>query len=104
MIKKPEIPKFRSEAEEAEWWYQHRKETARWMEEAMAAGRTTTLSKVLERARRRTSVASTVSIPIDPGDVARARTLAAKKGMRYETYLKRLVHEALTREEKRVAG
>ncbi|MGA2143539.1 MAG: hypothetical protein ABSH49_01005 [Bryobacteraceae bacterium] len=50
MIEKPNIPKFESEAEEAEWWYQHREETAQWMEEAAAAGQTTTLANVLERA------------------------------------------------------
>jgi len=53
MIRKLYIPKFKSEAEEAEWWDRHRDETAKWLEEALAAGQTTTLSAVLERARKR---------------------------------------------------
>ena len=104
MIRKANIPKFRSEAEEAEWWDQHREETAKWMEDAVAAGKTSTLSEVLQHARQRTGVTPTVSIRIDPEDMARARALAAKKGLRYQTYLKMLLHEALERDEKQLAG
>ncbi|MGA2575827.1 MAG: hypothetical protein ABSH24_07365 [Bryobacteraceae bacterium] len=53
MKEKREIPKFKSEADEAAWWYAHREETARWMEEAAVNGQTTTLSEVLRRARQR---------------------------------------------------
>jgi predicted DNA binding CopG/RHH family protein len=45
-----------------------------------------------------------VSIRIAPEDIARARGLAEKKGLRYQTYLKMLLHEALAREQKRMAG
>jgi hypothetical protein len=99
MIQKPEVPQFQSETEEAAWWDQHRDETAHWMEEAIAAGQTTTLADVLHRARQRAGATPTVSIRIDPEDIARARSLAAKKGLRYQTYLKMLLHEALHREE-----
>ena len=58
MIDKPNIPKFESEAEEAEWWDQHREETAEWVEEAVAAGKTTTLSAILNRTRRDAARAS----------------------------------------------
>jgi hypothetical protein len=51
MIQKS-IPKFKSEQEEAQWWDEHRDETAEWMEQAVAAGQTTTLSEVLERNRQ----------------------------------------------------
>ena len=51
MIQKP-IPQFQSEQEEAQWWDEHRGETAEWMEQAVAAGQTTTLSEVLERNRQ----------------------------------------------------
>ena len=37
----------------------------------------------------------------DPEDIKRARSLAAKKGLRYQTYLKMLLHEALKHEERR---
>jgi predicted DNA binding CopG/RHH family protein len=104
MTDKRKIPRFQSEADEAAWWYAHREETARWMEEAAANGQTTTLSEVLQRARRRAGTTPTVSIRIAPEDIARARGLAEKKGLRYQTYLKMLLHEALEREQRRVAG
>ena len=93
MIRKSNIPKFESEAEEAQWWDQHREETAQWMEEAIATGQTTTLSDVL-RARQRTGSTPTVSIRIDPDDLTRARCLAAKKGLREK-------FEALSRTRKK---
>jgi len=99
MSRKFAIPKFQSEAEEAEWWDQHREETAQWMEAAVAAGETTTLSAVLEHARERSGGASTVTILVDPPDAERARALAAQKGIPCETYLKTLLHDALDRDE-----
>jgi len=99
MIRKPDIPKFHSEAEEAAWWDLHREETAQWLEEAVAAGQTTTLSDVLQQ-RKRAGIAPAVSIRIDPEDITRARSLAAKKGIEYQAYLKMLLHEALEREER----
>lgn len=103
MKERHKIPKFNSEAEEAAWWYAHREGTARWMEDAAANGQTTTLAAVLQRARRRAGTTPTVSIRIDQEDIARARGLAEKKGLRYQTYLKMLLHEALEREQKRMA-
>lgn len=99
MIRKP-IPEFKSEQEEAEWWDGHCDQTAEWMEQAAGAGQTTTLSEVLDRNRRRAALTPTVSIRIDPEDIERARSLAAKKGLRYEAYLKMLLHEALEHEER----
>jgi len=99
MSERLKIPKFKSETEEAEWWDAHREETARWMEEAVSAGQTTTLSDLRQRARERAERAQTQTIPVDPADAARAHALAARKGIPYETYLKTLLHEALDRDE-----
>jgi len=101
---KPKVPKFRSEAEEAAWWYANREKTARWMEKAAATGQNTTLLDVLQRARQRTGTTPTVSIRIAPEDIARARVLAERKGLRYQTYLKMLLHDALEREQRRAVG
>jgi hypothetical protein len=78
MIRKT-LPKFKSEKEEAQWWYEPRDETAQWTEEAVARGETTTLSEVLERRRQRDGSTATVSIRIDPEDIERARLLAPRK-------------------------
>src|SRR5947208_2600464 len=104
MSKKSAIPKFKSEAEEAKWWYEHREETTRAMADAVAKGRTTTLPKILERAKRKIGPTPTVSIRIDPADLSRARIFSSRKGLHYQTYLKMLLHEALAKEEKRQAG
>ncbi len=42
-----------------------------------------------------------VTIRIFPEELTRARTLAAKRGLRYQTYVKMLLHEALDAEEKK---
>jgi predicted DNA binding CopG/RHH family protein len=37
-------------------------------------------------------------------DLERARTLSARKGLAYQTYMKMLLHEALDREENRTVS
>ena len=96
---KLEVPRFGSEAEEAQWWFDHRDETADLMENAVAEGRTSSLDMVLANKRNGGST-PTVSIRIDQGDLARARVQAEKRGLRYQTYLKMILHEALEREER----
>jgi predicted DNA binding CopG/RHH family protein len=97
------IPKFETEAEEAQWWFDHREETALWMETAAQEGRTTSLAAILQN-RQQTGATPTVSIRIDPSDISRARMLAQRRGLRYQTYLKMLLHEALEKEDQRLAG
>lgn len=46
----------------------------------------------------------TATIRISPEELTRARALAAKRGLRYQTYLKMLLHEALDAEEKKLAS
>jgi predicted DNA binding CopG/RHH family protein len=102
MSDKPTIPQFGSEAEEAQWWFDHREETARWMEQAVAEGRTTSLARIPER-RRQPGATPSVSIRIDPEDLSRARIQAERRGLRHQTYLKMVLHEALEREDQRLA-
>jgi predicted DNA binding CopG/RHH family protein len=54
-------------------------------------------------ARERASQAGaspTITIRLAGDDLTRARTFAAEKGLRYQTYLK-ILHQALNSEEKR---
>ena len=97
MKEKCKIPKFKSEADEAAWWYAHRDDTAQWMEEAATNGQTTTLSEVLQRARQRAEATPTVSIRI--ARVSREKRLALPN----VPQVKMLLHEALEREQKRMA-
>ena len=42
----------------------------------------------------------TTTIRLDPVDIQMAREQDEKRGLKYQTYLKMLLHEALTREAK----
>ena len=47
----------------------------------------------------------TTTIRLDPDDIAKARVQAAERGLRYQTYLKMIIHEALRdAEQKRKAS
>jgi predicted DNA binding CopG/RHH family protein len=68
--------------------------------EAKAVGKigTGTVARV---ARERAGAAPTITIRLAEEDLTRARALAAEKGLRYQTYLKMLLHQALNSEEKK---
>jgi len=93
-------PRFKTEAEETEWWAKNQEFIADRFEEAKARGK---LGKgtVARLARERTEASPTITIRLPESDLARARTLAAERGLRYQTYLKMLLHQALNSEEKR---
>jgi predicted DNA binding CopG/RHH family protein len=85
---------FANEAEEAAWWESHEDELADEFEKATAEGRVG-IGTVAKRA----ALAST-TIRLDPEDIAKARVQAAERGLRYQTYLKMIIHEALRNSEK----
>ncbi len=96
-------PPFKTEAEEAEWWARNQNFIAERFEQAKAAG-TLGRGSVARVARERANQPGpvpTITIRLAEDDIKRARTLAAEKGLRYQTYVKMLLHEALNAEEKR---
>jgi predicted DNA binding CopG/RHH family protein len=80
---------FTNEAEEAAWWESHEDELADEFEKATAEGRVG-IGTVAKRA----ALPST-TIRLDPEDIAKARVQAAERGLRYQTYLKMIIHEVL---------
>ena len=84
---------FANEAEEAAWWEAHEEELTLEFEKAVAEGSINLESTDL----------SFVSVDLDPEDIAKARVQAAERGLRYQTYLKMIIHEALTKVEERKA-
>ena len=86
------LPKFRNEREEAEWWDRN---AGRITEFAVKHG------LVGKQPARGTGRA--ISLRVPERDLARARKLAEQKGLGYQTYIKMLLHEALGREEKKLA-
>ena len=86
IVRLDNIPRFRSEAEEAAWWDAHPEVITKAFEHAYG--------KPGSRATR----PITIRLPVE--DVARAKRLASRKGLGYQTLVKTLLHEALTREER----
>jgi hypothetical protein len=103
MKKKPIImPKFVNEAQEGDWWAS--REGREFVKEKSAGTRTKAAapkgSRLVGRLNKAASVQIALRLP-EP-DVAKARELATRKGIGYQTLLKMLVHEGLRREARRV--
>jgi predicted DNA binding CopG/RHH family protein len=84
-------PKFKSEAEEAEWWDRNPDFIADQFEKAAKEGR------ILRGLPGRGATRS-VTIRLATKDVETAQALAAKMGLPYQTYIKTVLHQALERE------
>ena len=89
------IPKFSSEAEEAEWWYANREWLAQEFVQAAREGTLKRGSTVVERIRARRSLV----VPLSPDELARIHDHAQQRGMEDEIYAQVLLHEALDRAE-----
>jgi predicted DNA binding CopG/RHH family protein len=92
------VPKFTTEAEEADWWDQHREVVSREFVEAGRRGelKILTKEKLLERLATRP-----VTIRLNEADIELAQKQAKRKGMPYQTYIKSLLHETLAEREPR---
>ncbi len=80
---------FANEAEEAAWWESNEDALLEDFKKATAEGRVGIGTLV-----KRAALPST-TIRLDPEDIAKARVQAAERGLRYQTYLKMIIHEAL---------
>jgi len=85
--------KFKSEAEEAEWWDRNPDFIADQFEKAAKEGR------ILRGLPGRGATRS-VTIRLAMKDVETAQVLAAKMGLPYQTYIKTVLHQALERRRK----
>jgi predicted DNA binding CopG/RHH family protein len=86
------VPRFENESDEAAWWFQNRDRIAQDFDRAAIEG------KLTRGTVARRGNTPTTTIRLDPDDISRARSLAQKRGLKYQTYLKALIHEALERE------
>ena len=92
-------PKFASEDAEAAWWASA--EGRKFLKQQAAAGSAEHRkgSALVNKLRRTSSVQIALRLP-EP-DLAKAREIAERKGIGYQTLLKMLVHEGLRREARR---
>jgi predicted DNA binding CopG/RHH family protein len=96
MIKQP---KFTNDHEEAAWWASRDGRNFVKQQSASGSARPKKGSPLVANLRRATSVQIALRLPAP--DVEKAREIAGRKGIGYQTLLKMLVHEGLRREGRR---
>jgi predicted DNA binding CopG/RHH family protein len=97
MIETLTIPKFENEADEARWLFENRESLATAFLQVAQEG------LVRQGTFKQRGVTPPTTIRLAPEDISRARALAERRGLRYQTYLKMLIHEALEREERQAS-
>ena len=93
MPKALETPKFKTEEEEALWWENNQ---VLLLNEFAQAAKDGTIGR--GTLMRRKGQTPTITIRLDPTDVELARAQAEERGLKYQTYLKMVIHQALTQE------
>ena len=81
------VPRFENEADEADWWFEHREMVEQDMVAALAQGH--------RGVHYRLAPAPTNIITLSAADEQAARQAAAQCGETYEMFVRRVVHEAL---------
>jgi predicted DNA binding CopG/RHH family protein len=102
MKKKPiDMPKFLNEEAEADWWvsrqgreFLKQKSVGRLKKGSLPRG-----SRLVGQLNRSTSVQ--IALRLLHSDVTKAREIAIRKGIGYQTLLTMLMHEGLRREARR---
>jgi predicted DNA binding CopG/RHH family protein len=92
MKQKRVIPAFKSESEEADWWYKNR---ARLDKDLLHAKKPKRLATATLKARLAASKSRVISIRLAETDIELARRQATQKGLPYQTYIKSVLHQAL---------
>lgn len=84
---------FRSEEDEANWWDQQEDALAVEFQRAAANGTLGHGTAV------RKGATPTTTIRLAASDIQLARKQAERRGLKYQTYLKMVIHQALQKEE-----
>jgi predicted DNA binding CopG/RHH family protein len=97
VTKKLLTPEFKSEAEEARWYPANQDALVAEFKDAAKDG---TLGRG-SLAKR--GLTPTTTIRLDKRDIELAKRQAEERGLRYQTYLKMLIHQALRAESPRAS-
>jgi predicted DNA binding CopG/RHH family protein len=95
MNSEAELPPFENEAEEAQWWFDHRDEHDARLSRAISDGSAHRVVDVLLEHGLVLEGLREVAVPIKEEDAERARRQADVAGMDYHEYMGKLLHEAL---------
>jgi predicted DNA binding CopG/RHH family protein len=96
------VPKFKTEAEEAQWWDDNRKMVEDALIRAMDNG--TIAHGTARRLTSEARVSRNITLRMAEADLALARKQAEEKGLPYQTYIKSLLHETLVKRGRRRAS
>src|SRR5258708_26980567 len=96
-------PRLKAETQGAGGWAKNQNLIADRFEQAKATGKLGkgTVARVARERASQAGASPTITIRLAENDLTRARAFAAEKGLRYQTYLKMLLCQALDSEEKR---
>jgi predicted DNA binding CopG/RHH family protein len=89
MPRKSKKKRFADRAEDGAWWEANEEAVADSFEKALNEGYVGPCTVVV------TGDSTAARIRLGSRDVGKARVLAAERGLRYQTYLKMIIHEAL---------
>lgn len=89
MSKLLETPEFKSEAGEADWWANNQSFLVGEFKQAAQDG-SLNLGTLARRGQT-----PTTTIRLDPVDIELAKAQVEQHGLRYQTYLKMIIHKAL---------
>lgn len=92
------VPKFKNEDDEAKWWASAKGREFLKRQSSNGSAKPTG-SALVANLNRATSVQIALRLPAP--DLDKAREIAERKGIGYQTLLKMLVHEGLQREARR---
>lgn len=99
MIEKVEVPDFATEAEEAQWWFDHRDTHDDRLLAAIKDGSARRVADVLFDYGLTLEGLKEVAVPVRPEDVELARSQAEGAGMDYREYMGKLLHESLIKSD-----
>ena len=95
--KKLDIPRFANEQDEAKWWVSTAGRAFLKQQSLARSADGRGGSKLVRKLARASSVQIALRLPSP--DLAKARAIAERKGIGYQTLMKMLVHEGLQRAE-----
>ena len=96
------VPKFKTEADEAQWWYDNRDKVEDALIRAMDNG--TIQRGTPQRLTSEARASRNVTLRMATADLDLARKQAEEKGLPYQTYIKSVLHEALVKRDRRRAS
>jgi hypothetical protein len=99
--KTAQIPKFKTESQEADWWASPtgRAYVKRRSADARSKGTKAVGSSLIAKLNQKRSVQIAIRLPA--ADLVQARKIADRKGIGYQTLLKMFVREGLLRAARR---